>query len=232
MSVDAARTATSSSVLSVNLARVRPNPDKREVAMTGIEKIPTSESVLVRAPGTKSDGLGSGLVGDVVCDRLNHGGDTQAVYAYAREDLDHWESVLGRSLPGGVFGENLTTMGVDVNGAVIGERWRIGHELELQVTVPRIPCGTFRGWIAERGWLRTFTRAAMPGTYLSVVSPGHVRAGDPITVVHRPAHGVTVAQVFRALTLEPELLPSILAADELEEDAKERARAGRTFSLD
>ena len=126
MSVDAARTATSSSVLSVNLARVRPNPDKRKVAMTGIEKIPTSESVLVRAPGTKSDGLGSGLVGDVVCDRLNHGGDTQAVYAYAREDLDHWESVLGRSLPGGVFGENLTTTGVDVNGAVIGERWRIG----------------------------------------------------------------------------------------------------------
>jgi len=189
-----------------------------------------SGSILVRAPGTKRDGLGGGLVGDMVCDRRNHGGDTQAVYAYAREDLDHWESVLGRALPGGVFGENLTTTGLDVNGAVIGERWRIGA-LELQVTVPRIPCGTFRAWIAERGWLRTFARAAMPGTYLSVVSPGHVSAGDPVTVVHRPAHGVTVAQVFRALTLEPELLPAILAADELEEEAKERARAGRTFSL-
>ena len=99
------------------------------------------------------------------------------------------------------------------------------------MTVPRIPCGTFRAWIAEGGWLRTFTRAARPGTYLSVVSPGQVRAGDPVTVVHRPAHGVTVAQVFRALTLEPELLPSILAADELEEETKEMARAGRTFSL-
>jgi len=153
------------------------------------------------------------------------------VYAYAREDLDHWESVLGRTLPGGVFGENLTTTGVDVNGAVIGERWRIGDELELAVTVPRIPCGTFRAWIAERGWLRTFARAARPGTYLSVVTPGLVRAGDSLTVVHRPAHGVTVAQVFRAVTLEPELLPSILAADELEEDAKERARSGKTFSL-
>jgi MOSC domain-containing protein YiiM len=220
-----------SRVLSVNLARVQPNPDKGEAAMTGIEKVPTSESVLVRAPGSKSDGMGSGLVGDVVCDRQNHGGDLQAVYAYGREDLDHWESVLGRTLPGGAFGENLTTRGLDVNGAVIGERWRIGDELELAVTVPRIPCGTFRGWIAERGWLRTFTRAAMPGTYLSVVSPGQVRAGDPVTVVHRPAHGVTVAQVFRAITLEPELLPSILAADELEEETKEMARAGRTFSL-
>jgi len=141
--------------------------------------------------------------GDSVCDRENHGGDTQAVHAYAREDLDYWESVLERTLPGGVFGENLTTTGLDVNGAVIGERWRIGDELELAVTVPRIPCGTFRGWIAERGWLRTFARAAMPGTYLSVVTPGQVRAGDPITIVHRPTHGVSVAAVFRALTLEP-----------------------------
>ncbi len=223
MSSDVTSTAVSSAVLSVNLARVRPNPDKREVKVTGIEKIPTSDSVLVRAPGTKGEGLGSGLVGDVVGDRLNHGGDTQAVYAYAREDLDHWESVLGRTLPGGVFGENLTTMGVDVNGAVIGERWRIG-DIELQVTVPRIPCGTFRAWIAERGWLRTFTLAALPGTYLSVVSPGQVSAGDPVTVVHRPAHGVTVAHVFRAVTREPDLLPSILAADELPEEIKELAR--------
>ena len=206
-----------SSVLSVNLARVRPNPDTREAEglgvqeMTGIEKVQTSEPVLVRAPGSRNAGLGSGLVGDVVCDRLNHGGDTQAVYAYAREDLDYWESVLGRTLPGGVFGENLTTTGVDVNGAVVGERWRIG-DLELQVTTPRIPCGTFRAWIAETGWLRTFTVAARPGTYLSVVSPGQVRAGDPVSVVHRPAHGVTVAQLFRAITREPDLVPSILAA--------------------
>ena len=220
-----------SRVLSVNLARVQPNPHQRGEALTGIEKIPTSDPVLVRAPGTKRDGLGGGLVGDTVCDRRHHGGDTQAVYAYAREDLDHWESVLGRNLPGGVFGENLTTTGVDGNAAVIGERWRIGDELELAVTVPRIPCGTFRGWMAEQGWLRTFARAAMPGTYLSVVSPGQVRAGDPVTVLHRPAHGVTVAQVFRAVTLEPALLPSILAAEGLDEETKEMARQRRTFAL-
>jgi MOSC domain-containing protein YiiM len=230
-SLDPMNIDVTSRVLSVNLARVQPNPNKPEAAMTGIEKIPTSESVLVRAPGTKSNGLGSGLVGDMVCDRRHHGGDSQAVYAYAREDLNYWQSVLGRSLPAGVFGENLTTTGVDVSGAVIGERWRIGDRLELAVTVPRIPCGTFRAWVKERGWLRTFARAAMPGTYLSVVSPGHVRAGDPVTLVHRPAHGVTVAQVFRAITLEPELLASILAADELEEETRQMARAGRTFSL-
>jgi MOSC domain-containing protein YiiM len=226
------RAETPGRVLSVNLARVRSNPHHRGVALTGIEKLPAPGPVLVRAPGPRAGGLGGGLVGDTVCDRANHGGDVQAVYAYAREDLDHWESVLGRVLPGGVFGENLTTSGLDVNGAVIGERWRIGDELELAVTVPRIPCGTFRAWIAERGWLRTFALAARPGTYLSVVSPGAVRAGDPVTVVHRPGHGVTVAAVFRALTLEPELLPSILAADELDEETRDRARQGRTFQLE
>ena len=225
------RIELTSRVLSVNLAQGQPNPHKRGVALTGIEKVPTPESVLVRAPGAKLDGLGSALVGDFIGDHRHHGGDTQAVYAYAREDLDHWESVLGRVLPGGVFGENLTTAGVDVNGAVIGERWRIGDDLELAVTVPRIPCGTFRGWIAEGGWLRTFTKAALPGSYLSVVSPGQVRAGDPVNISHRPAHGVTIAQVFRAVTLEPELLPSILAADELEEEIRARAMAGKTFSL-
>ncbi|MDQ1536886.1 MAG: hypothetical protein QOE58_1279, partial [Actinomycetota bacterium] len=212
-------------VLSVNLARVQPNPHKRGVDLTGIEKVPTLESVTVRAPGTKRDGLGSGLVGDVVCDRTHHGGDTQAVYTYAREDLDSWESVLGRNLVGGVFGENLTTTGADVSGAIIGERWRIGDELELAVTVPRMPCGTFRGWMDERGWLKTFTRAAAPGAYMRVVCPGQVRAGDSLTIVHRPAHGVTVSQVFRALTLEPGLLPSILAADELDEEVRQKARA-------
>jgi len=222
----------SSRVLSVNLARVRPNPDERSPGLTGIDKVPTSQPVLVRAPGTKQDGLGSGLVGDTVCDRRHHGGNVQAVYAYAREDLDHWQSALGRALPGGVFGENLTTTGVDVSGAVIGERWRVGDELELAVSVPRIPCGTFRGWIAERGWLRRFARAARPGTYLSVVRPGYVRAGDAVSIVSRPAHGVSVAQVFRAVTLEPELLAWILAADELDEETKAMARAGGTFTLD
>jgi MOSC domain-containing protein YiiM len=218
-------------VLSVNLAVVRPNPYKDD-RTTGIDKRPTDDAVHVRAPGTKQDGLGSGLVGDSIGDRRAHGGDDQAVYAYAREDLDHWATVLARDVAGGLFGENLTTLGLDVNGAVVGERWQIGADLVLQVTDPRIPCSTFRGIIGEPGWLRTFTAAALPGAYLRVVAPGDVRAGDPITVVHRPAHGVTVGMVFRAITLEPELLPAILeAGDDLPADTRTMAEDGRTFSL-
>jgi MOSC domain-containing protein YiiM len=220
-----------SRVLSVNLARVQTNPDKHGLALTGIEKIPTPGPILVRAPGSGGEG-GGGLVGDTVCDARHHGGDLQAVYAYARSDLDHWESVLGRTLVGGVFGENLTTAGIDVSGALVGERWLIGDELELAVTVPRIPCGTFRAWIAEHGWVRTFARAARPGTYLRVLRPGMIQAGDPVTIAWRPAHNVTVARVFRALTLEPELLPSILAAEDLDEKTRQMALSGSTHELD
>jgi MOSC domain-containing protein YiiM len=222
--------STGARVLSVNLARVRPNPFK-EATTTGIDKRPTSEPVFVRAPGTKADGLGSGLIGDAIGDRESHGGDDQAVYAYAREDLDHWANVLGRDLPSGSFGENLTTEGIDVNAALIGERWIVGEGVELQITDPRIPCSTFRGWIDVQGWLKTFTEAAIPGSYFRVITPGSISAGDTITVSHRPDHQVTVALVFRALTLEPGLLPSILAATDLPRETRGAAEEGRTFSI-
>jgi MOSC domain-containing protein YiiM len=143
-----------------------------------------------------------------------------------------WEGHLGRSLAPGSFGENLTTEGIDINRALIGERWRVGDRLELQITDPRIPCSTFRGWIGEPGWLKTFTVAVRPGSYLRVLNPGHVSAGDQIVVLHRPTHGVTVALVFRALTREPELLPRILdAADDLPEETRSAAVRGETFSI-
>jgi MOSC domain-containing protein YiiM len=147
-----------------------------------------------------------------VCDRRHHGGDAQAVYAYAREDLDWWEPRLDRTLPGGVFGENLTTLGLDVNGARIGERWRIGREVILETTSPRIPCGTFAKWLGDRHWVATFRAAKRPGAYLRVIEPGAVVAGDPIEVIYQPEHDVTVALMFRALTSEPELLPVLAAA--------------------
>jgi MOSC domain-containing protein YiiM len=211
------------SVLSVNVGRERPNPFK-DVGVTGIDKRPTDGPVEVRAPGPKDSGRGSGLVGDAVCDRRHHGGDDQAVYAYAREDLDAWSATLGRPLANGAFGENLTTSGLDINEARIGERWRIGQRVVLEVANRRLPCATFAGWIAERGWARTFTRRALPGAYLRVIEPGHIRSGDALEVVHRPDHDVTIQLVFRATTLEPDLLPRLLVADALTESTMEDVR--------
>ncbi|KAB2974310.1 MOSC domain-containing protein [Streptomyces sp. SS1-1] len=201
-------------LLSVNLGRAEavPYTDHPE-GVTGIDKRPVEGPVRVTAPGPKGVG-GSGLAGDAVCSKQHHGGDDQAVYAVAREDLDAWERELGRPLRDGVFGENLTTSGVDVSGALIGERWRVGPDLLLEVTSGRIPCRTFQGHLGERQWVRRFTAQAAPGAYLRVIEPGEIRAGDAIEVVRRPDHEVTVAFQFRAVTTERSLLPRLLAAAE------------------
>jgi MOSC domain-containing protein YiiM len=166
-------------------------------AASAIDKRPV-DSAPVRDPGPKRGGLGSGMVGDDVASRRHHGGSLQAVYAVAREELDWWGAQLGRELRDGMFGENLTTSGLDVDGAVVGERWRVGEVL-LEVTGPRIPCATFAGWMGERGWVKRFVANGRPGAYLSVVEPGTITAGDLVEVVSRPDHTITVSDVLRAV---------------------------------
>jgi MOSC domain-containing protein YiiM len=209
-------------LLSVNVGKPRNNPWK-PIALTGIDKRPVSGPVLVTAPGPKGTGA-VGLAGDRVYDVKHHGGDDQAVYAYAREDLDVWQAELDAPLGNGAFGENLTTESVAVNDALVGERWRIGDEVLLEVCCPRIPCGTFQGWLGRAGWIRRFTEAARPGAYLRVIAPGRIQSGDPVVIEHRPDHHVTVALTFRATTTEPELLPRLLAADALPAEIKDLVR--------
>lgn len=209
-------------LLSVNVGRPRHNPWK-EWDATGIDKRPVDGPVAVADPGPRGTGA-VGLAGDRVHDVRHHGGADQAVYAFAREELDRWQAELGRPLANGAFGENLTTLGLDVDGALIGERWRIGPTVVLEVSCPRTPCSTFQGWLGIDDWIRRFTRAARPGAYLRVVEPGEIRAGDPVTIVHRPDHDVTVTLAFRALMSEPELLPRLLAADALPAETRDRIR--------
>jgi MOSC domain-containing protein YiiM len=202
-------------VLSVNLARVRVNPDAPSRS-TGIDKVAAPDAVMVRAPGR-----GSGLVGDTIGNQKLHGGDDQAVYVYAREDLDDWENRLARPLTNGMFGENLTTSGVEVTEARIGERWRIGTDgLLLEVSAPRTPCRTFAAFLQLRGWIKTFAAAGKPGAYLRVLSPGTVRAGDSISVEFRPDHDVTVGLAFRARMSDASLLPQLLEVDALSAELK------------
>lgn len=207
----------SAHVLSVNLASsAEPNPAKR-VGRTGHGKRPV-ESAVLRAPGPKRGGLGSGLVGDVISDIQHHGGDRQAVYAYAREELDAWETRLGRELSNGVFGENLTTSGADVDGALVGERWRVGNEVVLEVCGPRVPCVTFAYRMGLPGWLRTFTEAGKSGAYLSIEAGGTVRPGDEIQVLSRPEHSVDVAVAFRAFMGDIDAARDVLAGRCLPDD--------------
>ena len=203
---------------SVNVGVARPTGVKS--GTSGIDKHPQADTIAIDVPGFGR----SGLAGDAICDTPNHGGPDQAVYAYAREDLDGWAAELDRPLRAGLFGENLTTVGVDVTGAVIGERWRVGDSLVLQVTCPRTPCVTFAEQLGEPGWIKRFTRAAVPGAYLRVLEPGAVRAGDAIVVEGRPDSPATIGVSFRAITLEPDLLVDLVDAPDLVPEMRERAR--------
>ncbi|MEV0092127.1 MOSC domain-containing protein [Streptomyces sp. NPDC050738] len=199
-------------LLSVNVGRAASvDYTDAESGRSGVDKRPVQGPVRVFSPGPSGVGA-SGVEGDDVCDLRFHGGDDRAAYAFAREDLDVWERELGRPLPPGSFAENLTTSGVEVSGALIGERWRVGPDVVLEVTGGRIPCRTFQGHVGEKGWVRRFTQAGAPGALLRVIEPGELRAGDAIEVVHRPDHDITVELLFRAATVERALLPRTLVA--------------------
>jgi MOSC domain-containing protein YiiM len=123
----------------------------------------------------------------------------------------------------GAFGENLTTLGIDVTGALIGERWRIRGVL-LEVTAPRVPCSVFKGFIGEKDWIKRFTDGGRPGAYLRVLEEGHIQGGDAMVVEHRPAHGVSIAEVFRARSGDDALVPRLLLAPELSEPMRKWAQ--------
>jgi MOSC domain-containing protein YiiM len=138
-----------------------------------------------------------GLAGDRQMDTTHHGGEEYAVYLYAQEDADWWAAELGRDIPPGLFGENLRTDGLDISGAVVGQRMRIGSGgLLVEVTAPRNPCGTFARRMGEAHWVKRFTQRRAPGAYARVVTPGPVEAGDEVEVLSVPAHGITVADLM------------------------------------
>lgn len=188
--------ASSARVLSLNVAGGTPQPYAGG-RTTGIDKRPV-DRVEVRDPGDKRTGLGSGVVGDMVGNRRHHGGLTQAVYAYPREDQLWWQEQIGRPIAPGGFGENLTTVGVDATTALVGETWRIG-EVVLRVEVPRIPCATFAGHMGVPRWVKRFTEAGRTGAYLSIVTPGTLAIDAAITV-DRPDHDIDLLTVFRGVT--------------------------------
>ena len=152
--------------------------------------------------------------GDDQADRTVHGGPDKAVYAYALEEVRRWEDELGRQLGGAAFGQNLTTEDIDVSGAIIGERWRVGSTL-LEVAQPRQPCFKLALRIGEPGFVKRFAHASRPGAYLRVVEEGDIGAGDPIDVVDRPDHGISSRMVSDAILRDPTLRPQVVRAQQL-----------------
>lgn len=156
---------------------------------TAIDKRPVQGSVQVGVEG---------LAGDTQCDTRHHGGPDKALYAYAAEDADWWAAELVRAIPPGLFGENLTTAGLDVTGALIGERWRIGAlrtGCVVEVTMPRTPCDNLSFRMGIPRFHQRFVAVGRTGAYLRVLRAGQLRAGSRIVVEYRPDHDVSIGAV-------------------------------------
>ena len=194
-------------VLSVNVGGVREFEYRGRPAKSAIWKSPVEGRVTAR---------GANLAGDDQADRAAHGGPDKAIYAYADEDYRWWDSEIGRRIEYGEFGDNLTTQGIDVTHALVGERWEVGSTV-LEVSEPRIPCWRLGVRMTDNLFPRRFTEAARPGTYLRIIAEGDVGKGDPIRVAARPGHDLTIGDVFRIFTRDQHEAWKLLAVPQMSE---------------
>jgi MOSC domain-containing protein YiiM len=167
-------------ILSINVGRPRTVAWHGRQVTSAIWKRPVRGPVLV-------DGVN--LAGDAQADRRVHGGTDKAVYAYASEDYAWWAAVTGPIDPG-TFGENLTTNGIDLAEAHIGDRWRVGSAV-LEISQPRMPCFKLGIRMGDDDFPARFEAAGRPGAYLRIVSRGLIDVGDSIEI--EPARSPAVA---------------------------------------
>ncbi|ANE02945.1 MOSC domain-containing protein [Corynebacterium crudilactis] len=200
----------SARVLSTNIATIQQDPGGAD-RISGINKLPVASGIDVFAPGPHY-GDGSGVVGDAIGDTQHHGGMHKAIYAFSREELDFWDPTYRN----GYFGENLTTTGIMLEDLLINQQIRIGSVL-LEVSIPRSPCRTFAHWLGVKGWLKTFTQRALPGSYFRVIEAGHINPGDAIEILEPPAHDITMSMAFRAKMGDKDLARRVVAAECLPE---------------
>jgi MOSC domain-containing protein YiiM len=203
-----------SRIVSVNVGEPRAVEFRGRTVSTGIFKAPVEGRVRVE---------GVNIVGDHQADRRVHGGVNKAIYAYASEDYEWWSEQLGRTLAPGTFGDNLTTEGIDVGSAVVGQRWRIA-DVVLEVSEPRVPCYKLGIRMEDPRFPEKFSAAGRPGSYLRIVTEGSLAAGDRICSSPPPSHSVTVADIARIYAGDRHEAGRLLEATELSEPWKRWAR--------
>ena len=176
-------------VISVNVGAIRELEWRGQTVRTAIWKHSIDGPVALRAVN---------LAGDDQADRTVHGGPDKAVYAYSIEDYGYWTKHEAFEVGPGVFGENLTVQGLDLTGALVGDRWRVGTAL-LEVAQPRLPCFKLGIRVGDPRFLTRFQRAIRPGAYLRIIEEGVIQAGDRVYVVERPSHAVTMGLMVESL---------------------------------
>ncbi|MEP0804790.1 MAG: MOSC domain-containing protein [Chloroflexota bacterium] len=174
-------------LLSINIGKERQQQRKEYIETTGIYKMPVEGPVEIKSLG---------IEGDAICDKKNHGGPDQALYLYGGADYAWWEQELGQKLAPGTFGENLTISDLESAAFNVGDYLHIG-EVTLQVTSPRIPCGTFATRMGDPQWVKKFRAAERPGLYVRVIKEGVIKAGDPVTVEKFSGETLSILEMYR-----------------------------------
>ena len=203
--LDEGRVGTVGTVLSVNVGGPRDVIRNGQHAATAIWKTPVTGRIRAR---------GVNLDSDEQADRDAHGGPDKAIYAYSDEDRRWWEAKLGRNVDVGGFGENLTTKGIDLTAAIVGERWRVGTTI-LEVSEPRMPCWRLNLRMEDTRFVQRFNAAGRPGTYLRIIEEGDIGARDRIDIVAVPGHGLTVGEVAHIFHHDRQAAGRLLAVEEL-----------------
>jgi MOSC domain-containing protein YiiM len=160
---------------------------------TSFYKQPVAHEVQVRALG---------ITGDGQADLVNHGGADKAICVYPLAHYPHWQQIIGRELSSAAFGENFTVDGLIEADVCIGDLWRVGRELVVQVSQPRQPC-----WKLARRWQRKtlaleVQESGKTGWYFRVLEEGAVRVDMPLTLMERPHSAWPVARANQVMHID------------------------------
>ena len=174
-------------IISINTGKARTQQRRDYIETTGIYKMPVDGSVEINSLGIDDD---------VICDTKHHGGPDQAIYVYGGADYDWWSKELGKEITPGTFGDNLTISELESAQFNVGDYLHIG-DVTLQVTSPRIPCGTFAARMEDPQWVKKFRDAERPGLYCRVAKAGIINAGDAVKVEKFTGETVSILQMYR-----------------------------------
>ena len=174
-------------LISINVGKEQTQQRNDYIETTGIYKMPVNEPVEIKSLG---------IEGDAICDKKHHGGPDQAVYVYGGADYAWWSNELGRELSPGTFGDNLTISELESAQFNVGDYLHIG-DLTLQVTSPRIPCGTFATRMQDSQWVKKFRKAERPGLYCRIIKEGVVKAGDHVAIEKYTGETISILQMYR-----------------------------------
>jgi MOSC domain-containing protein YiiM len=185
-------------VISLNVGRPREVATPRGPVLTAIWKAPIEGRVALRR---------FNIAGDQQADLRVHGGEQKAVYLYPSEHYAFWRRELpGMEMTPGMFGENLTTEGIDEGEVQIGDRFRVGSAV-LQVSQPRMPCFKLQLRFGRPDMVKRFWLSGRSGIYFSIVEEGELAAGDEMVPVSRMEKGISVGELVK-LYRDPEPDPA------------------------